>query len=210
DGDPPSTSLPGLYGGGGGGGGWYGGGGGSEESAYTTIDPTFAGGGGGGSSHGPAGSVYSVHMNTQDPATVIISYAAQAPDTTAPTIAINTPKDGATYAQGQRVLAAYSCSDEQGGSGIDSCIGDADLHGPVDTATNGSHSFTVTATDAAGNRATKTVHYTVGHPRADLVVAIGSSAASIQPGGVVTQTVRVTNAGPPPPRSIATVVMVPR
>src|SRR6185312_2612040 len=103
-----------------------------------------------------------------------------------------------------------SCSDEQGGSGIDSCIGDADLHGPVDTATNGSHSFTVTATDAAGNRATKTVHYTVGHPRADLVVAIGSSAASIQPGGVVTQTVRVTNAGPSPARSIATVVMVPR
>jgi uncharacterized repeat protein (TIGR01451 family) len=41
-------------------------------------------------------------------------------------------------------------------------------------------------------------------------VAISSTAAGIQPGGVVTQTVTVTNAGPSPARSIATVVTVPR
>jgi uncharacterized repeat protein (TIGR01451 family) len=284
-----------AYGGGGGGGGWYGGGSGEVGEYNSAPDQSQVGGGGGGSSHGPEGSVYSVHMNSQDPATVIVSYPMKAPDTTAPTftvsapqdgatyalgekvvadyscsdeqdgsgidtcagdvapgeaidtttagqhsfvlnaadkagnkstktvtytvkaadttaptIAITTPQDGATYTQGQRVLADYSCSDEPGGSGIDNCIGDADLHGPIDTATNGSHSFTVTATDAAGNRATKTVHYTVARPRADLAVAIGSSAASIQPGGALTQTVTVTNTGPSPARSITTIVTVPR
>jgi hypothetical protein len=90
-------------------------------------------------------------------------------DVTAPTITLTTPKDGATYAQNQPVLAAYSCQDETGGSGVSSCDG---FNGGVyvgngaaiDTTTLGTHTFTVNATDNAGNPASVSHQYTVVSP----------------------------------------------
>ena len=48
------------------------------------------------------------------------------------------------------------CTDDTGGSGIDTCNGDVADGDPIDTTTLGDHTFTVTATDHAGNDATAT------------------------------------------------------
>ncbi|MFN8473345.1 MAG: choice-of-anchor Q domain-containing protein [Anaerolineae bacterium] len=83
-------------------------------------------------------------------------------DRTAPTITITTPTDGAVYLQGAPLTASYTCSDP-GGSGVASCVGTVANGSPLSTATVGSFSFTVTATDNVGNTASQTVHYVVGY-----------------------------------------------
>jgi hypothetical protein len=90
-----------------------------------------------------------------------VTHAYTVVDGTDPAIALRSPADGATYAQDEQVLADYDCSDEDGGSGLASCVGDVADGDPVDTATAGSHSFTVTARDQAGNESTQSVSYTV-------------------------------------------------
>lgn len=82
-----------------------------------------------------------------------------------PTIVITTPPEGAVYAIGQVVVSQYSCDDDSfalADSGIDTCISSApdQLH-HVPTSTPGRNSFTVTATDRAGNTAILTHTYTV-------------------------------------------------
>jgi len=80
-------------------------------------------------------------------------------DRTAPTIAITTPQDGATYLLNAKVAASWSASD--GASGIGSAAGTVANGQFIDTSTVGQKTFTVTATDKAGNQATKTVTYNV-------------------------------------------------
>jgi hypothetical protein len=63
--------------------------------------------------------------------------------------------------QGQVVSADYSCADQANGSGLASCHGDVAAGAALDTSTAGDHTFTVTATDGAGNSATATRSYTV-------------------------------------------------
>ena len=82
-------------------------------------------------------------------------------DQTKPTITLTTPADGAVYEMGEQVFADYSCADEPNGSGLDSCVGSVAHGAAVDTASLGDKTFTVTATDKAGNSASKTVSYTV-------------------------------------------------
>jgi hypothetical protein len=77
-----------------------------------------------------------------------------------PTVSIAAAADGATYFQYQTIRANYSCQAAQGVS-LTSCAGDANVGSPIDTSTPGAHSFTVTAQDAAGNQARKTVTYNV-------------------------------------------------
>ena len=75
-------------------------------------------------------------------------------DRTSPTVQLAAPADGAAYARGDLVLADFTCFDEVGGGGLrpfGSCVGPVAVDAPVDTWTLGSHDFTVTATDAAGN-----------------------------------------------------------
>ena len=76
-----------------------------------------------------------------------------------PVIAIGSPDDGATYSLGAVKTAAYSCTDAVDGS--PSCTGTVANGGAIDTGTPGPKSFTVTATDDAGNTSSKTVEYTV-------------------------------------------------
>jgi hypothetical protein len=95
-------------------------------------------------------------------------------DATPPTVSIGRPAAGATYLRGQVVTADYSCSDT--GSGLaaeQGCVGDVADGEAVDTTTSGSRSFTVTAADAAGNRATATVAYAVS-ASVDLRLALGA------------------------------------
>jgi hypothetical protein len=82
-------------------------------------------------------------------------------DLTPPAVTITTPESGASYAQGQSVLAAFTCSDEAGGSGIASCVGDLAMGAAIDTTNPGAHSFTVTGTDQAGNPTLVIHNYTV-------------------------------------------------
>lgn len=82
-------------------------------------------------------------------------------DVTAPVINLVAPVDGSTYTVGEHVAAEYSCDDGPDGTGVVSCQGTVPSGSAIDTATPGEHSFSVTAVDGAGNRATTTVTYYV-------------------------------------------------
>jgi hypothetical protein len=75
-------------------------------------------------------------------------------DTTAPTITIFSPADGAVVPQGMPTTASYTCGDAT--SGVASCTGSIPNGGAIDTSTPGTKTFTVTATDLAGNTTTAT------------------------------------------------------
>jgi streptogramin lyase len=95
--------------------------------------------------------------NTSDCSTSSIAYQE---DSTPPGIVITTPADGASYTLGSAVPADYECQDP-GGSGVSSCNGTVADGSPIDTATAGAKTFTVTAEDNAGNDAALTHEYTV-------------------------------------------------
>ena len=80
---------------------------------------------------------------------------------TAPTVDLRTPADGAVYTVGQVVNGGYSCSDEDGGSGLASCAGTVDDGSPIATSNIGQFDFTVTASDNAGNITEVTHTYTI-------------------------------------------------
>jgi probable HAF family extracellular repeat protein len=80
-------------------------------------------------------------------------------DTTAPTATIAAPVNGATYTQGQIVNASYTCADLE--SGVDTCVGTVANGAAINTSVLGAHTFSVTATDVAGNTAAATVSYSV-------------------------------------------------
>lgn len=63
------------------------------------------------------------------------------------------------YTLGQSVLADYVCVDT--GSGVSSCVGTVANGSPIDTRSRGTHEFTVTSVDAAGNRNMRLVGYVV-------------------------------------------------
>jgi probable HAF family extracellular repeat protein len=79
-------------------------------------------------------------------------------DRKTPEIALTSPA-AVNYALHQAVAADFACADT--GSGIGSCTAPVASSANVDTATAGAKTFTVTATDAAGNTATASVTYTV-------------------------------------------------
>lgn len=80
-------------------------------------------------------------------------------DAVAPKASIRKPVNGATYKQGTSQIAAYSCSDAT--SGVASCIGTVPDKTAFPTSSLGSNTFTVSATDNAGNTASSSVTYTV-------------------------------------------------
>jgi hypothetical protein len=173
-------------GGGGGGGGYYGGGGGGGGALHTSpADESGGGGGGGGASYAPTGSTAVATTTTPS---VTIAYTL--PDTTAPTISISSPSANATYLRGATVAASYACADEAGGSGLASCHAPVASGAPIDTTTAGTHSFTVTAADSAGNTASQTVTYAVAPPPAPappiISIAAPASGHSYTFGKIVT------------------------
>ena len=96
-----------------------------------------------------------------NPASVTVRYTVV--DRTAPAIQLTTPADGAVYRLRDRVVAAYSCTDQKGGSGVTACEGDVANGAPIDTSTPGPHSFQVRTRDVAGNSDSRTVYYTVAY-----------------------------------------------
>lgn len=84
-------------------------------------------------------------------------------DVTAPTVTLSTPAEGASYKLNQWVKASYSCADDPGGSGVARCSGNARNRDLIDTFSVGAKTFSVTATDRAGNNVTVVRHYTVSY-----------------------------------------------
>ena len=119
-------------------------------------------------------------------------------DSTNPQIAplIFSPAGG-TYSVGQVATASFSCSDPPANgaassSGVASCQasvdgGAATSTSPVtlNTMTAGMHAVTVTATDNAGNTATRIFNYTV-LADADVAIYEQHTSDSVKPGGTLT------------------------
>jgi hypothetical protein len=80
-------------------------------------------------------------------------------DAVKPQVTITAPADGAQIRLDKVTAAKYKCVDRE--SGLDTCVGTVANGANLDTSTVGDHSFTVTATDLAGNVTVLTVHYTV-------------------------------------------------
>jgi hypothetical protein len=76
-----------------------------------------------------------------------------------PVVKIKTPPEGAVYRVGEVVQASYKC--KRAATTIASCVGTMPKGAAIDTSTPGSHTFTITATDANGTTTTATTHYTV-------------------------------------------------
>ena len=85
-------------------------------------------------------------------------------DNAPPAATITTPANGASFQQGARVLADYSCADDANGTGIASCEGTVPDGAPIDTGSPGAKRFEVVATDNAGNSSIRAVTYTVTAP----------------------------------------------
>ena len=81
-----------------------------------------------------------------------------------PTISITTRANGAIYTRGQAVSAAYTCTPGAGTS-IGACTASASVGALIDNSTVGARTFTVTADDADGVRATASATYTVTQAR---------------------------------------------
>ena len=127
---------------------------GTSITLTATPSSSFTGFTGGGCG---AGNPCTVVMNADK--TVNASFSGP------PSATVTTPADGASYASGSVVNANYSCAPGANGgalrAGTAGCSGPVANGSSIDTATVGSHTFAVTATDTDGQTATTTVHYTV-------------------------------------------------
>jgi virginiamycin B lyase len=83
-----------------------------------------------------------------------------ADDDTPPVVTIVSPPGGSVLTAGEGMIADYLCTDESGGSGVATCDGPVP-DGAIVPNEIGSHTFTVTGTDGAGNRGTATHGYVV-------------------------------------------------
>ena len=81
-------------------------------------------------------------------------------DLTPPDIAITSPTSG-PHVLRSSVASNYSCIDQVGLSGVNTCAGTVANGANIDTASVGGKNFTVSAGDVAGNPAMKSVTYSV-------------------------------------------------
>lgn len=88
-------------------------------------------------------------------------------DTSAPTITVTSPVDGASYNAGGNVTASYSCADATSGIPAGSCAGTVANGNAIDLSTTGTQSFVVNATNGAGLTLSRTVTYTVNPASSD-------------------------------------------
>jgi len=84
------------------------------------------------------------------------------------TATVSVPANGAVYPAGAAVLASYACADAR--SGVAGCSGPVANGAPIDTAGGGPRSFTVVATDNAGNTRTTSVSYSVADATPPVIV----------------------------------------
>ena len=146
--------------------------------------------------------------NSATSASVSVTVNNAAPDPTPPTVSITAPTSGATVS-GTAVTVSTTASDNVGVAGVQfkldgANLGAEDTASPYSvtwnttTATNGSHTLTTVARDAAGNTATSAavtvkVNNTGPSPLPDVIVTSLSYAS-----GVFTSTVKNQGTGAAP------------
>src|SRR3954471_14175539 len=109
-------------------------------------------------------------------ATKLIAFRA---DSDKPTVTITRPKSGKDFKLGQVVKANYKCADKaKNNSGLASCVGTVAFGHAIDTSTVGSHTFTVMATDKAGNVTTVNRSYHVHYAWQGFFAPITNSSSS--------------------------------
>jgi len=117
-------------------------------------------------------------------------------DTVSPDVTITSPTN-TTYTLNQAVPAAYTCVDPAPSSGIASFYSTPSVAvgSNINTSSVGPETFTVTCTDVAGNKTTKSVTYEVAYPNAShLLFKIGS--AQVETGKNLTYGIFLLNLGP--------------
>ncbi|MHB8690409.1 MAG: hypothetical protein ACYDHH_04120 [Solirubrobacteraceae bacterium] len=95
-----------------------------------------------------------------------------------PTVAIASPVNGVTYGQGQVVAAAYACAAPAGAT-VSSCACPVANGAPIDTASLGAHTFTVTARDSDGAIASAGAAYVVAAAAGAPVLSAASETAKM-------------------------------
>jgi hypothetical protein len=106
-------------------------------------------------------------------------------------ISISTPRNGAVYTRDQSVHASYACHSGSSGLAIVACMGPVANGAALSTSKTGSFSFTVTATNSAGQLITASTHYRVVLPNNHFTV----SHLKGHPDGQVTLEVKVPGPG---------------
>jgi N-acetylneuraminic acid mutarotase len=107
-------------------------------------------------------------------------------DNDPPTITIDEPTSRG-YLLNESVAANYICSDAC--SGVGACIGSVPNGNPINTASVGTKSFTVSSMDNAGNSANRSVSYTVSYDS----MALFDQTKAIRSGSVIPIKVQLTD-----------------
>ena len=115
-------------------------------------------------------------------------------DKTPPVITLTTPQDGGQYSLKSTVLALYSATDTI--SGLASTFGTVPNGEAIPTSTVGPQTFSVTATDNAGNSVTKKVTYSITYNFGGILPPIKADGSStFNKGSAVPVKFRLTDAG---------------
>jgi len=109
-------------------------------------------------------------------------------DKKAPMITITTPSLSAAYPLNQAVAANYTCNDS--GSGVGSCAGPVANGSNTDTASAGSKTFTVNASDQVGNTTTQSGSYSIDYG----VVALYDQSKVHKSGSTVPVRIQIVDA----------------
>jgi hypothetical protein len=95
------------------------------------------------------------------PTPTLLTLVPRPKDTAPVTVDITSPADGANYTRGESVLANYRCADLDSRP-LTTCDGPVRSGAAIDTSTEGTHRFAVSAADDLGSATTSTATYTVG------------------------------------------------
>jgi hypothetical protein len=101
-------------------------------------------------------------------------------DRTPPAIA--SANEDQTYTLNSAQTVSFSCSDPGTLSGVGTCIGTLINGGALPTAPAGSHSYSVTATDNAGNSSSRTVSYSVSDKFSGFLPPLNSDSSVVNVG----------------------------
>ncbi len=109
-------------------------------------------------------------------------YGVAVTPATAPQASITAPASGGRYPQGALVKTSFSCSEGEGGPGLESCEDQAGVSAPGEgelvTLTPGEHEYLVTAKSKDGKSATARITYTVFAPQ-QVVIAPNSRFSTL-------------------------------